>query len=76
MRRSGMVVGVVMLALVAAGCGGDDQLKEGEGTKDIETANISVEASAPESVKGNVVPLDVSAKNVKITKADGDDSGL
>jgi hypothetical protein len=76
MRRSVVVVGVVsLLALVAGACGGDDQFREGEGTKSIETARISVTASAPTSVKGNVVPIDVSAHNVKIVKADGDTGG-
>ena len=76
MRRSMVVVGVVvLLALVAGACGGDDQFREGEGTKAIETARISVKASAPDSVKGNVVPIDVSARNVRIVTADGDTSG-
>jgi hypothetical protein len=74
MRRVLLVL-VGVLALIGAACGGDDQFREGEGSKDIETAGISVKASGPSSVRGNVVSLDVAAEGVRIVKADGNTSG-
>jgi hypothetical protein len=63
------------VALVAAGCGGDDQFREGEGSKAIETAGIELSASTPSSVQGNVVTLELSAEGIDIVPADGDTSG-
>jgi hypothetical protein len=74
-RRVRLLVGMAVLALVAAACGGDDQFREGEGSKSIETAGIGVSASAPATVRGNVVSIDVGSKGVDIVKADGDTSG-
>ena len=74
MRRGSLVL-VAVLAVVAAACGGDDQFSEGEGSKVTETAGVSLEATAPASVEGNVVEIDVSVSGIEIVGADGDTSG-
>lgn len=61
-----VAVGAVVLALVAAACGGDSQ------------SEIDVAISRPSAgatVEGNVVTLDVAATNFEIVKADGNTSG-
>ena len=74
-RRVRLLAGMTMVALVAAACGGDDQFREGEGSKVIETAGIELSASAPSTVEGNVVTLELEAEGIDIVPADGDTSG-
>ena len=72
-RRLLPVLGV--MALLGLACGGDDQFREGEGSKITETADIGLEATAPASVKGNVVSLDIEVTGIEVIAADGDTSG-
>ncbi len=72
-RRAIVLIGV--LALVAAGCGDDDD-GEATATTTVGEARISIVSPANgASIKGNVVPLDLTATGIQIVKADGDESG-
>lgn len=67
MRRwHGVLVSACALALVAAACGTE--------TKEGPSLSIGSPASGA-SLKGNVVPLDVTVGGIAIRKADGDTSG-
>jgi hypothetical protein len=74
MRRRGILLtGVV--ALLAAGCGTDD---DGGATATTTGSEARVSIISPAngaSIKGNVVSLDLSATGIQIVKADGNESG-
>lgn len=66
MRLLRVAMGGLMLAGLAAGCGGDNQ----------EDVRLALTRPGPRvTVEGNVVELDLSTSNIAIEKADGNRSG-
>lgn len=72
-KRTSLLATVSLLTLLAA-CGGDDETEETTAAPKAEPLSI-VSPAAGSAVRGNVVSLDVEAKDITIVKADGDTSG-
>lgn len=73
MRSRSLTLFIATLAVAGLALGGCATKKtEAEGGTD---ASVAVGMKAPEEVGGNVVTLDLTAKDVEIVKADGDTSG-
>lgn len=72
-KRRSLLAAVSVLALLTA-CGDDDEAVQTAPQAKAEPLTIASPASGS-VVKGNVVSLDVEAKDIEIVKADGDTSG-